>query len=697
MATFVLEIGFEELPARFLSSLEDQLVASMKSTLEERNLAFSSLEALVSPRRASLCLRDLADMQPLKEEEVLGPPVRIAYTPDGQPTKAATGFASGQGVDIAALYTVQTEKGEYLAAKVRSGGYSSATVLADVCPSLILGLSFPKRMRWGNYDMLFARPLRWILALLDTEIVPFVVGPLSSGRETFGHRVHGAGPLSVACAGDYRTVITEAGSITPKAGDRRALTCTQGDALAFEAGGRVLWKESLLDEVQGLTEHPAPLLGSIDPAYLELPREVLLTSMETHQKSFGIEGPDGQLKPYFLTVLNTTPPDFDLVRQGWERVLRARLEDARFFWKSDLAVELDTWRASLDKVTFLAPLGSMGDKTRRLAELCRWLALAITDSGGEKKDPELAVRAGQLSKADLVSGMVGEFDTLQGIMGGIYATKKGEHAEVSAALGEQYLPAGPDSSIPATMLGAILSMADKADTLAGCFGLGMIPTGAADPYALRRCALGIARIMLEKELRFDVAALFERAIELYGERKWKLQPQENLAKLCEFFSARVRNMFLGQGEDTLLVEAISAVDALDVWAAARRLDALKNMSLSADFDQAVQTFKRVSNIIRKQESAPSAAWERDLLQEDAEKQLAAAVQDFTERFSVLEAAQDYPALFGMLAKLRPTVDAFFETVMVMAEDPAIRANRLSLLAALLLPLSRLADFSALQR
>jgi glycyl-tRNA synthetase beta chain len=466
--------------------------------------------------------------------------------------------------------------------------------------------------------------------------------------------------------------------------------------------------------------------------------------METHQKSFGVEGEDGALKPYFLTVLNMTPPDAEIVRRGWERVLRARLEDARFFWKTDLASNFDAWRAELDSVTFLAPLGSMGDKTRRLADLCAWLAEEAARTGGEALDPALAARAGLLSKADLVSGMVGEFDTLQGIMGGIYAEKKGENGSVSAALAGQYLPAGPDSPLPAAMSGAILSMADKADTLAGCFGLGMMPTGAADPYALRRAALGIARIMLERKLRFDVRALFARALALYGERKWKFAPEETLAKLCEFFAGRVKNMLLGRmdatglaaavgksssrtdgdssdgpartqgasggaasrpgadtlpggGADTLLVEAVTAADALDVWAAARRLEALAAMSRRSDFDQAVQTFKRVANIVRKQAQAPAGAWQADLLREEAERRLAGAVEDFAARFAELARADDYPALFGLLAAIRPAVDGFFEGVMVMCDDPALRDNRLRLLGALLAPLSRLADFSALQR
>jgi len=696
MATFVLEIGFEELPARFLPGLESELDARLRAALAEQHLDCAPLRLAVTPRRAAVWVRDLPEAQPVREQEVMGPPARIAFAADGSMTKAALGFAAGQGIAPEDLYRVSTDKGEYLAGKVQSGGGQTLDVLAGICADLVLGLPFPKRMRWGGHEMQFARPLRWVLALLDEAVVSFSLGGLHSDRLSHGHRVHGPGPFSVASAEDYARTLTEQGRITLFAADRRTRIIEQGDRLAVAIGGRVLWKDSLLDEVQGLTEHPEPMLGSIDPAYLELPRAVLLTSLEKHQKSFGLEGPDGKLKPHFLTVLNMTPPDAAVVRRGWERVLRARLEDARFFWKTDQAAGFDDWRASLDSVTFLAPLGSMGDKTRRLAELCAWLAHAVAESGGEAIDPALAARAGLLSKADLVSGMVGEFDTLQGIMGGIYAGLKGESAAVSAALAEQYLPAGPDSPIPSSMPGAILSMADKADTLAGCFGLGMMPTGAADPYALRRAALGIARIMLDKKLRFDVRGLFARALALYGERAWKFAPEETLLKLREFYAGRVKNMLLGQG-DTLLVEAVTAADALDVWAAAKRLEALAAMSRAPDFDQAVQTFKRVANIVRKLDHAPDGAWKPELLQEEPERRLAEAVADFSVRFAALERADDYPALFRLLAALRPAVDGFFDGVMVMCDDPALRANRLNLLGALLHPLSRLADFSALQR
>ena len=696
MPTFVLEIGFEELPARFLPGLESELDARLRAALAERHLDFTELSLAVTPRRAAAWVRDLPAAQPMREQEVMGPPARIAFAADGSMTRAALGFAAGQGIAPEALYRVTTDKGEYLAGKVRSGGGKTVDVLAGICPDLILALPFPKRMRWGDRDTQFARPLRWLLALLDEAVVPFSVGGLDSGRLSRGHRVHGPGPFSLDSAADYTRTLTEQGRITLRPADRRLRIIEQGDRLAAAIGSRILWKDSLLDEVQGLTEHPIPMLGSINPDYLELPRAVLLTSLEKHQKCFGVEGPDGKLKPYFLTVLNMTPPDEDVVRRGWERVLRARLEDARFFWKTDRAADFDAWRAALDSVTFLAPLGSMGDKTRRLAELCVWLAAAVAGTGGETLDPALAARAGLLSKADLVSGMVGEFDTLQGIMGGIYADLKGENPAVCVALAEQYLPAGPDSPLPSTLSGAILSLADKADTLAGCFGLGMMPTGAADPYALRRAALGIARIMLDKKLRFDARALFARALALYGERKWKFAPEQTLVKLCEFFTARVKNMLLGQG-DTLLVEAVTAADALDVWAAARRLEALTDMSRKADFDQAVQTFKRVANIVRKQARAPDGGWKPELLQEEAERRLAGAVADFSARFASLERSDDYPALFGLLAAIRPEVDGFFDGVMVMCGDPALCANRLNLLASLLHPLSRLADFSALQR
>ncbi len=694
MSTFVLEIGTEELPARFLAGLEKELAERFTLGLEEAGYGVARLDTCATPRRAVVIVEVLDDVQPAKEEVVMGPPARIAFDASGNPTKAAEGFARTLGVDVASLSTRQTEKGDYLAGVKKTGGVPTVDVLASLCPSIIAALPFAKRMRWGSGDFAYARPIRWIVALLDDAVVPFEIATVVSGRITQGHRVLGPGPFTLGTAGDYVSTITQQGAVQLKAADRRRYIVEEGNRLAEAAQGRIIWVDGLLDEVQGLVECPVPLLGDIEPSFLELPREVLLTSMQSHQKSFGVEDGQGQLLPYFLTVLNIRPKDLSVVKKGWERVLRARLEDGRFFWKTDLEATFDEWLDALDAVTFLAPLGSMGEKTRRISSLCRWLA----EKAGQ--NPEEAARAGRLSKADLVSSMVGEFDTLQGIMGGIYARKKGESEAVATALAEQYLPSGPDSPVPATELGSILSIADKADTLVGCFGLGMVPTGAADPYALRRCALGITRIMLERGYRFDVKELFEEAQKLYGERKWKLAPQEALAKLNDFFIARVKNYFLTQGRETLLVEAVTAVDPDKVWAVGQRLAALEKLSRQSDFPLAAQTFKRVSNIIRKQGKEAgvplTGVWNPSLLQESAEKDLADRLETLFADFETAWGTDDFDALFSMLGAVRPAIDALFDKVMVMCEDADLRANRLNMLKALTLRMDRLADFSALQ-
>jgi glycyl-tRNA synthetase beta chain len=633
----------------------------------------------------------------VREEVVLGPAAGAAYDGQGRPGRAALGFAAKQGVPVEDLFLTETEKGVYAAVRRRTGGLPAAAVLAGLLPGVIASLPFPRRMRWGKGSFAFARPLRWLLALLDGDEVSFRVGDVEAGRRTWGHRAHGPGPFSVSHASALEQVLTQKGRVMPSAGGRRDVITAGGDALARAAGGRVLWKDGLLDEVQGLVEWPVPMIGGFDPSFLELPREVLLTSMETHQKSFGLENAEGVLLPHFLTVLNLEPDDISVVRRGWERVLRARLEDARFYWRADLGDGFPVWLEKLEQVVFLGPLGSMADKCRRLEELCAWLA---GQSGIRERigvDGRTAAAAGRLSKADLVSRMVGEFDTLQGVMGGIYAGRMGMDPLVAAALAEQYLPAGPDTPVPATDAGALLSLADKADTLAGCFGLGNIPTGAADPYALRRAALGIARIFLEKGWRLPVAEIFRQAFALYRENPaWKLPVEEALGKLNAFFEGRLKNLLLARYEDTLLVEAVTGAGCGDVWATGRRMAALREESRKPGWQDNVRTFKRVSNILRKQDEAPDGQWRPSLLAEEPEKKLAAVLDNMAERFDALWAADRFGDLLSLMDEVRPTVDAFFDGVMVMAEDREIRLNRLNLLRSLMSRMDRLADFSALQ-
>ncbi len=703
MSLFVLEIGTEELPARFLAGQEEELARRFTEGLAEAALPVGRVRVFSTPRRAAVLLEDLAPAQEEREEVFVGPPVKAAYDAEGRPTRALEGFARGHGLGADACFrlNVPEKKGEYAALRKRVGGGGAADILSALCPAVIAGLPFAKRMRWGDGEFAYARPLRWILALLDGEVVPFSVAGLNAGRESRGHRVHGPGPFVLNHADDYLKYTEERAGLEVDAAERRARIRELGDAAARTVGGEILWKESLLDEVQGLCERPVPLLGALDKDFLELPAEVLLTCMESHQKSFGVRGANGALLPCFLTVLNMNPPDEAPVREGWERVLRARLEDARFFWNADRAGSFAGRLDALDKVIFLGPLGSVGDKTRRLETLCAFLAEKIRPEKNQPGDAAFARnagRAGRLSKADLVTGMVGEFDTLQGIMGGIYARAEGEDPAVADALAEQYLPAGPDSPLPATDLGTLLSLADKADTLAGCFGLGLIPTGAADPNGLRRCALGIARILLERGYRLDIRELLARALALYGERPWKLAPDECLARLEEFFGARLKHYLIGNGHDTLMVDAALGADFRDVYAAGLRLAALERFGAREDFALPVQTFKRAANIIRKQGagSGNGERWSEALVREPAERALAAGLDAILPRFDALWAKDEFDALFALLDELRPLVDAFFDQVMVMCEEADLRANRLNLLRALVERLGRLADFSALQ-
>jgi len=700
MSEFILEIGTEEMPARFVPRLGEELIELFERLLSEARIDHAGVRAFATPRRLVAHVSGLALMQRLEEEIVSGPPVRIAYA-DGKLTKAGEGFAKTQGVAEADLFVQQTPKGEYLAAKKKVGGGRTLDILPGLCLTAFKSLSFPKRMKWGSLDFLFGRPLRWVLALLDSDIVPIEIAGLTSGRTTLGHRVLGPGPFSVDSAADYFDIIRDKGNVVLDARERLDLVRAEGDRIAAEVGGAVVWDEGLLLEVANLVEFPRPILGEFARLYLELPAQVLLTSMQSHQKSFGLRGADGNLLPYFLTTLNIEPKVMAVVKKGWERVLKARLEDARFFWEADLAASLDAWLTKLDSVVFLGPLGSMGAKSRRLEVLCGKLAQAC---GLPVADMS---RAGRLAKADLMSAMVYEFDSLQGVMGGIYARKKGESELAAQAIAEQYLPAGPDSPVPTTLSGALLAIADKADTMAGCFGLGMIPTGAADPYALRRAALGISRIIMEHGLRLKLGEILAWAQEGYDETasyagvKWKLAPAEALAKMLDFFGQRLRALFAsGVDVDSRVADAALGAGFGDIRTLKMRFDALTTFSRQPDFEQAVLTFKRAANIIRKQGAEAGAALSADvneaLLEMDQERVLAESLRASAGRFEELWAVDDFAGLFAMLGELRPVVDAFFDNVMVMAEDESLRQNRLNILFTLVERLGRLADFGALQ-
>lgn len=695
MANFLLEVGTEELPARFLHGLEKELKECFSSSLNV--LGFQSVEVFlyVTPRRLVIYLKGLDTIQPFHEEEVVGPPINIAFDSTGSPTKAAIGFAKTLGVTLDDLKHVVTDKGTYLSGIKKTGGMCTSIVLSSVCPEIFTKLSAPKRMRWGSGSFAFIRPIRWILALLDTDIVSFTLGNVCSNRYTFGHRCYCSEKIEVPCADEYFTIIQEKGKVILDAKVRRDRILNDGNKTVVSIDGRVLWVDTLLEEVVGLVEHPYPMLGSIDPKFLELPKEVLLTSMESHQKSFGVLGNNGNLLPYFLTVLNMDPPDVALVKQGWERVLQARLEDASFFWKVDLESSFEEWCTKLEHIIFLEPLGNMAQKTHRISALCGCLSKKV-----EGVSYEDAREVGLLSKADLVSSMVEEFPELQGIMGGIYATYHGKSAYVARALSEQYLPSGPDTVVPSTDLGSLLSIADKLDTLIGCFGLGIIPTGTADPYALRRCALGIIRIILEKGYSFSLQELFIEAQKGYGDIPWKLSISDVIQKLEEFFRARLKNYFLTLGYETIIIDAVITAQSDPMWTITQRLDCLTQLSRHKDFYQKIHTFKRVINIVKKYSedsgSELTGAWNQLLLHEDAEKTFSDQLTSAFTLFGTYRQQQNIEKIFEIIIELQPNIDIFFDNIMIMCDKSEIRVNRLNMLKALTQYMGELVDFSALQ-
>ena len=696
MSHFLFEIGFEEMPARFLPGLVDEVKKLFAEGLGQAKVDCGTIAAFATPRRLVVSVPDMAAAARREEEVVSGPPEKVGFDAAGAPTKAAEGFAKGQGLDVTAVFVMDTPKGRYLALRKTTGGEAAIELLPALCLEAVKKLSFPKRMRWGSREFAFGRPVHWFLALLDDAVVPFQLDDIASGRVTYGQRIMGPGPFEVPTAAAYFDIIRDKGKVVLDAREREGIVRSQAEALAKEAGGTAVINPALLAEVTGLTEHPVVLLGRFDPKFLDVPREVLITSMESHQKSFAVEDGKGGLLPVFLTTLGLVPGNVELVRRGWQRVLTARLEDARFFWEADLSASLETWQKKLESVVFLAGLGSMRDKGKRLERLCGLIA----EQAGKPEIMLEASQAGGVAKVDLVSDMVGEFAELQGIMGGIYSRRKGQSKTVSRAVAEQYLPAGPDSPVPATLAGAILSIADKADTLAGCFGLDMAPTGAADPYALRRAALGICRVVIEHGLRLDLMELLQGAIDGYGEVKFKVDRTHVLAKLLDFFGQRLKAYFTGQGYDTLVVEAALGASYTDIAALSARLAALAGFAAKPDFDQAVLTFKRAANIIRKQgvgAGVPlTGVVKAALLEEQAEKDLAAVCQDVFPRFDALFDAGDYGAVLELLYELRPSVDAFFDNVMVMCDDMDMRLNRLNLLKSLVDRLGRVADFAALQ-
>jgi len=706
MPDFLLEIGCEEIPARMIAAASEELRERVVGLLNRERLSGGEVTHFDTPRRLAVIAAGIAASQSDVIEQVNGPSVNIAYK-DGQPTAAAHAFAKKAGVEVSQLEKIATPKGEYLAAKVTKKGRSAAEILAESLPKELSTIYWPKNMYWRKPSERFVRPVRWLVAMLDGETIPLEFDGVRAGKTSRGHRILSDGGVSIPRAGAVYVDSLRAAKILGRAEREHQIRKALDAATRTVPGAR--WREdnALLDTVVNLTEFPSAILGSFDPQFLVLPEEVLVTVMRDHQKYFAVEDAGGKLAPYFLAVLNTDGDPQGLIRHGNERVLRARFNDARFFWETDQKKSLLERLDSLKHVTFQKDLGSYFDKTQRVQRLCSWLS-EILKSNGVAVRPGVIHKAVCLSKADLTTELVKEFTELQGIVGGLYA--RAQQLDVSLpeatrfaiadAVYDHYKPESTDDDVPRSTEGAVLSIGDKADTIAGMFALALVPSGSKDPFALRRQANAIVKVIAEKKLPLRLNELMRDARAGYqgSEAEGKFVTDEKFSESVAMFFRERLEFYLrdvcGYAYD--VVKAVLAADSEDVVDAVQRAEAVKQVLHMLEFQAIGAACKRMRNILRQAEEkgikpAPTFEYLPDSAAE--EKNLAAYIEANGSRVEALRNKKAYGDALMLLSTAREPVDAFFEKVMVMVEDAKLRENRLALLRTLLKEFSTIADFS----
>ena len=678
--TLLLEIGTEEVPAHVMPGILSQLKENAAKTFEELRIEYKNIKTLGTPRRSALLVEGLAEQQADLSKENRGPAVNIAFDADGNPTKAAQGFARGQGVKPEELVT----KDGYVYAMVHEKGGQTVDLLGETLKGLVDGLNFPNNMHWADLDYKFIRPLRWLVALYGQDVIDFEVANVKSGRTSRGHRFLSEGDFEIANAEDYVEACRKA-SIIVDQNERCEMIRQQIAEVAAANGGQAEVNEDLLEEVLYLVEYPTALCGKFDEKYLALPAEAVITPMRDHQRYFPVLK-DGQLLPLFITIRNGGKEHLETVQHGNERVLRARLEDAQFFFDEDRKKTLEQHGEKLKTVVFQDGLGTIYDKALRLEVLAGYIADAIGANEQDKKD---AVRAAKLAKADLVTGMVTEFTELQGVMGREYALLDGETKAVAQAIDEHYMPRFAGDSQPASVAGRIVSLADKIDTIVGTFSRGLIPTGSQDPFALRRQALGIVNMLKEAQYHISLSQLVAKAMELL-----KIADAGQQAKLqndvADFMKLRLKNVLADAGIRYDVVDAVF-VTVDDIYGVFLRANAV-NEAVKQDMEKTIQAFVRTGNIARKAEDV-QAAVEADLLAEQVEKDLCKAYEAAASKVEKEIAAQDYAGAIATLSQLAAPIDAFFDGVMVMDKDEKIKNNRLGLLKLVDNLVCQVADFS----
>ena len=678
----LFEIGAEEIPAGFMPNILGQLKQLAETKLNDAHLPFESIATYGTPRRLALIVKGLADTSAEISERHKGPSASIAYDADGNATKAAIGFARGKGLDVADLVV---EDG-YIYAETKTAGVPAKDIVSDMLPQLITGLNFPKSMHWGNLDAKFVRPVRWLVALLDEEVIPVEFATVKSGNVTRGHRFLGADEISIKNAASYVDTLKE-NFVMVDQDARRELISKQLHDIAASKNASIVWDDDLLEEINYLVEWPTALCGGFEESYLALPDAAIITPMKDHQRYFPLVDQDGKLLPMFLTVRNGSDHSIEVVQAGNERVLRARLDDAKFFFNEDRKKPLIDRQDGLTKIVFQEGLGNLADKTERLLKLGR----VFGEECGLHEDAAVVLeRATELAKTDLTTGMVTEFTELQGVMGKEYALLDGESPEVAEAIFEQYLPRFAGDVLPQTEAGKVLSIIDKVDNIVATFSRGLIPTGSQDPYALRRQTIGILNILLGSEWNISLRPIFKASMELLNVPAEK--QDELLGQVEEFFTLRLKNIFLDREVPHHVIDLLLSNNELSVADAEGLVNALLANRIDENVEL-VQAYTRMYNLVKDVEYTGVNS---DLLKEDAEKALFEAASKASEASLAAWEANDYDAVVAVPATLVPAINKFFEDVMVMDKDEAIKANRLQLVRLAYNVMAIIGDISALK-
>ena len=678
----LFEIGAEEIPAGFMPNILGQLKQLSETKLNDAHLPFESIATYGTPRRLALIVKGLADTSAEISERHKGPSASIAYDTDGNATKAAIGFARGKGLDVADLVV---EDG-YIYAETKTAGVPAKDIVSEMLPQLITGLNFPKSMHWGNLDAKFVRPVRWLVALLDEEVIPVEFATVKSGNVTRGHRFLGADEITIKNAASYVDTLKE-NFVMVDQDARRELISKQLHDIAASKNASIVWDDDLLEEINYLVEWPTALCGGFEESYLALPDAAIITPMKDHQRYFPLVDQDGKLLPMFLTVRNGSDHSIEVVQAGNERVLRARLDDAKFFFNEDRKKPLIDRQDGLTKIVFQEGLGNLADKTERLLKLGR----VFGEECGLHEDAAVVLeRATELAKTDLTTGMVTEFTELQGVMGKEYALLDGESPEVAEAIFEQYLPRFAGDVLPQTEAGKVLSIIDKVDNIVATFSRGLIPTGSQDPYALRRQTIGILNILLGSEWNISLRPIFKSSMELLNVPAEK--QDELLGQVEEFFTLRLKNIFLDREVPHHVIDLLLSNNELSVADAEGLVNALLANRIDENVEL-VQAYTRMYNLVKDVEYTGVNS---DLLKEDAEKALFEAASKASEASLAAWEANDYTAVVAVPATLVPAINKFFEDVMVMDKDEAIKANRLQLVRLAYSVMAIIGDISALK-